>query len=259
MLDLRAADVSRGQRRSADDVYVDRTIASRAGIPDDPRPGNYVVIDVTHFSTTVVELLHAGAECVYVPEERGLEHEFVERNPEARIGGGSGPDYTAPEGYDFFNSPSSVRSVDVAGRPTALTSSNGGAAVTDLRTRGGPDVDVYVASLSNARRVAAFLDALDDDRPVITVAAGSNGKPSPEDTVGGVLVQRYLAGDDPTEAELDLYREVVTAGKAAKYSRKAAIRYRDLLEFATAVDTRTAVPKLDGQRLVDVSDEESDG
>lgn len=230
-------------------------IASRAGVPTDPRPGAYVVVDVTHFSTTVVELFESGATFVHVPEERGAEFAFREEYPDARIGGGSAPDYTPKEGYDFFNSPSSVQDVDVSGRPAALTSSNGGGAVTDLRERGGPDVDVYVGSMSNARAMADHLRGREG--PVVTVAAGSKGKPSPEDTVGAILIQRYLRGDDPTAAELDAYLEVIEAAKAAKYRRKAEVRYRDLVEYSTAVDTRQVVPKLEGQRLVDVS--EADG
>jgi len=240
------------QQLSNPELYVDRMIPSRAGIPDDPRPGNYVVIDVTHFSTTVLELFHAGASCVHVPTERGKEFVFQQQYPEARIGGPSSDDYTPEEGYDFFNSPTSVQSVDIAGRPTALTSSNGGAAVTDLRQRGDSDVEVYVGSLSNATAIADYLRG--SDKPIITVAAGSKGKPSPEDTVGAMLIQRYLADDEPTDEELDRYRELIIAGKAAKYERKAEIRYRDLLDFSVATNTRTAIPKLDGQRLVDVSD-----
>jgi 2-phosphosulfolactate phosphatase len=238
------------------EVYENSIIPSRATIPDEPRPGNYVVIDVTHFSTTVLELLHAGASCVHVPEERGDEFEFKERHPRARIGGGSSADYTPQEGYDFFNSPSNVQTVDVEGRPTALTSSNGGMAITDLRMRGGSDVDVYVGSTSNARAIADFLR--NEEKPTTTVAAGSKGKSSPEDTIGAVLIHRYLTGDDPTDRELGLYREIITAGKAAKYVRKAEIRYRDLLDYSLAINTRTEVPKLEGQRLVDVAEDRSE-
>lgn len=240
-------------RLPVEDPFVDDTIPSRASIPEEPSPGNYVVIDVTHYTTTVVELLHAGATCVHVSEERGDEFAFKEEHPDARIGGGSSDDYTPMEGYDFFNSPSWVQSVDVEGRPTALTSSNGGNAVTDLRKRGGDDVAVYAGTLSNARALADHLRELDE--PVIMVAAGSKGKPSPEDTIGGVLIRRYLEGDEPTDAELNRYHEIITAGKAWKYARKAEIRYRDLLEYSLATNTRSVVPKLEGQRLVDVSDE----
>lgn len=249
--------VSQEQPLSKSDLYVDRMIPSRAQIPEDPKPGNYVVIDVTHFSTTVLELLHGGASFVHVPEERGQEFAFKERHPDARIGGGSSADYTPMDGYDFFNSPSNVQDVDVVGRPTALTSSNGGGAVTDLRKRGNEEVDVYIGSTTNAHPIAEFLRG--EDKPTITVAAGSKGKPSPEDTVGAILIHRYLAGDDPTDEELELYREVIQAGKAAKYIRKAEIRYRDLLDYSITVNTRSEIPKLDGQRLIDVSDTAFDG
>ncbi|WP_222915269.1 hypothetical protein [Natrinema sp. SYSU A 869] len=37
------------------------------------------------------------------------------------------------------------------------------------------------------------------------------------------------------------------------YVDKAEVRVRDLLEYSMRVDARTAIPKLEGQRLVDVA------
>ncbi|WP_135365901.1 2-phosphosulfolactate phosphatase [Halosimplex halophilum] len=236
-----------------EDRLVDRILPSRARIPADPPAGNYVVIDVTHFSTTVVELFENGAEYVHVTEERGDEHAFRDEHPEARIGGGSSDDYTPTEGYDFFNSPTWVQDTDVAGRPTALTSTNGGAAVTDLRLAGGDDVDVYVGTLANARAVADHLDGA--EKPTYMVAAGSKGKPSPEDTVGAVVVGRHVYGDSPTDAERDLYRQVAKLGKAPKYEQKADIRLNDLLEYDLRFSESGVVPELKGQRLHDVGEE----
>jgi 2-phosphosulfolactate phosphatase len=235
------------------DPFIDGMIASRSQIPDELKPANYVVIDVTHYSTTVIELLYRGAAHAHVSEERGDEFAFKESNPKARIGGGSSEDYTPMEGYDFFNSPSSVHRIEVEGRPTALTSSNGGAAVTDLRERSHDEMEVYIGSTTNAKAIAEHLST--SDLPAVTVAAGSKGKPSPEDTVGAVLIHRYLAGDGPSESELDLYADIIRAAKAAKYKKKAEIRYRDLIDFSMAINTRRTIPKLDGQRFVDVSDE----
>ncbi|WP_126663850.1 2-phosphosulfolactate phosphatase [Haloterrigena salifodinae] len=234
-----------------DAQYADGLIPSRGQLPQEPEPANYVVIDVTHYSTTVLELFDAGAEYVHVPEERGDEFAFQEDHPDAKIGGGSSDDYTPTEGYDFFNSPSYVHEVDVDGRPTAITSTNGGAAVTDLRKRGGDDIDIYVGATANAAAVADHLRG--DDKPTIPVAAGSKLKPSPEDTVGAVLIRRYLDGNPPSEAELAAYQEIIEAGKLAKYVDKADIRVRDLLEYSKRIDVHTAVPKLEGQRLVDVA------
>ncbi|MBZ6495164.1 2-phosphosulfolactate phosphatase [Natrinema longum] len=226
-------------------------VPSRVRIPDDPAPGNYVVIDVAQFSTTVPELLANGAEYVYITEERGKEPAFKEEHPRAKIGGGSGPNYEGEAGYDFFNSPSFVQDVDVAGRPTAMTSTNGGNAVTDLRLAGGDDVEIYVGGLTNGKAVADHLR--DSDRETYFVAAGSNGKPSPEDTVGALYIARHLHGVPPTEEQRETYREVVQFGKGPKYEEKPQVKRTDLYEYTLAFDSREIVPKLEGQRLVDAA------
>jgi 2-phosphosulfolactate phosphatase len=237
--------------RRIDETLGDQVLPSRAAIPADPPAGDYIVIDVTHFSTTVVELLANGAEYVHVTERRGDEHAFREDHPGAKIGGGSNSDYRPESGYDFFNSPSYVQVVDIEGRPTALTSTNGGAAVTDLRQQGDENVTVYVGGLVNAAALAAHLT--NHDRPTYLVAAGSRGKPSPEDIVGAVVIGRYLAGQPPIESEQELYEQVAYLGKARKYAKKAEIRTTDLVEYDLQFSERAVVPKLEGQKLYDVN------
>ncbi|KAA9396469.1 2-phosphosulfolactate phosphatase [Haloarcula sp. CBA1130] len=226
-------------------------IPGRAQIPKDPDPGNYVVVDIAQFSTTVPELFANGAAYIYITEERGNEPEFKAENPDTKIGGSSGPNYRGEDGYDFFNSPSFVQDVDVDGRPTAMTSTNGGNAVTDLRLAGGEDVDIYVGGLTNGKAVADHL--ADDDRETYFVAAGSKGKPSPEDLVGALYIARYLHGKPLTPEQREVYREVVQFGKGPKYEQKPPIKRRDLYEYTLNFDSRDVVPKLDGQRLYDVS------
>lgn len=230
---------------------VDRVIPARAQIPEDPAPGNYVVVDVVQFSTTVPELFANGAKYVHITEERGDEPAFKERNPEARIGGGSGPNYRGEPGYDFFNSPSFVQDVDVDGRPTAMTSTNGGNAVTDLRLAGGDDVTVYVGGLTNGVALADYLR--EQSEPTYFVAAGSNGKPSPEDVVGALYIARHLFDDPPTDRERALYREMVAFAKGPKYEHRPPVKRTDLYEYALQFDSREVVPKLEGQKLYDVS------
>lgn len=231
---------------------LERMIPARAQIPDDPDPGNYVVVDVAQFSTTVPELFANGAEYIYITEERGNEPAFQEEHPRAKIGGASGPDYRGEPGYDFFNSPSYVQDVDVAGRPTAMTSTNGGNAVTDLRLAGGDDVDIYVGGLTNGVALADHLRHQDTE--TYFVAAGSNGKPSPEDVAGALYIARHLHEDPPTEAERAVYREMVEFSKGAKYEQRPEIKRTDLYEYVLEFDSRDVVPKLDGQKLYDVGD-----
>ena len=241
---------------SAEDVAeglpLDRMIPGRAQIPDDPAPGDYVVVDVTQFSTTVAELFARGVEYVHITEERGDERAFKQAVPEARIGGGSGPAYEGEPGYDFFNSPSVVQDVDLDGRPTAMTSTNGGNAVTDLRLAGDTDVTVYVGGLTNAEALARHL--ADRSEPTHFVAAGSGGKPSPEDVAGALYIARHLHGDAPTARERAVYREMVVGSKGAAYEQKPAIKRTDLYEYALDFDSQPAVPRLEGQKLYDVAD-----
>ena len=227
----------------------ERHVPRKEEIPTDPRPGNYVVIDVMHFSTTVVELLEMGAEYVHITDERGDEFDFRADNPEALIGGGSTDDYEPAEGYDFFNSPSYVQRLDVEGRPVSMTSSNGGRAIASLRERGGADVDVYVGSTTNAAALGAYLR--DDDRPVHLVSSGSKGEVAVEDHIGATLVSRYLDGVPVAETELDLFRRQLKRAKGVDYVDKHPIRRRDVLEYAMDVNARAVVPKMEDDVLVD--------
>lgn len=239
---------------AGESLPIDRMIPARSQIPEALEPGNYVVVDVAQFSTTVPELFANGAEYIYITEERGNEPAFKKTNPRAKIGGGSGPNYRGEEGYDFFNSPSYVQDVDVEGRPTAMTSTNGGNAVTDLRLAGGDDVDIYVGGLTNGAVLADHLRK--QDAETYFVAAGSNGKPSPEDVAGALFIARHLFEGAPKERELSVYREMVTFSKGPKYERKPQIKRTDLHEYALNFNSRDIVPKLDGQKLYDVAGDE---
>jgi len=229
---------------------IDRMIPSRAQIPEDPNPGNYVVVDVAQFSTTVPELFANGAEYIHITEDRGDEPAFKRDNPRARIGGGSGPEYQGEPGYDFFNSPSFVQDVDVAERPTAMTSTNGGNAVTDLRLAGSDDIEIYVGGLTNGVALADHLRERDGE--TYFVAAGSGGKPSPEDIAGALFIARHLFENPPTDRELSVYLDMVKFSKGPKYERRPRIKRTDLYKYALDVDSRDVVPKLDGQKLYDV-------
>ena len=65
----------------------DRLVPRCEEIPDDPPPGDYVVVDTLHFSNTVIELLARGASHVHVTDERGEEFAYRERHSDAVIGG----------------------------------------------------------------------------------------------------------------------------------------------------------------------------
>ena len=220
-------------------------------LPADPPPGNYVVIDVMYFSTTVVELLGNDASYVHVTDERGEEFDFRADNPLARIGGATTPEYEPVDGYDFFNSPSYVQSVDVADRPVSMTSTNGGRTVTELKASGGDDVDVYVGTTTNAATLARHLRA--DENPTYLVSAGTKGDCAIEDDVGAALIDRYLNGAPPSTAVLAAYSDLLETVRGPEYLQKSEVRRADVEEYVTAINSRSVVPKLVGDRLVDVA------
>lgn len=231
----------------------DRFIPRCEEIPSSPEPGDYVVVDTMYFSTTVVELLENGAAYVHVTERRGDEIAFKREYPDARIGGDRMRGYEPAEGYDFFNSPSYVQSLDVEGRPVAMTSTNGGRAVDALRDADG--VSVYVGGPTNATALANHLDST--ERPTYLVSAGSRGFIATEDHIGATIIGRRLAGDPLSDRERDRFRRGIELAKGRQYKYSHPIRQRDVEDFATSIDTRTVIPRLEGDRLVDVSTPES--
>jgi len=232
--------------------FESKLIDSRAAIPGVPGPGDYVVIDVTHFSTTVAELLGLGAEYVHITDERGDEFAYREENPEALIGGGKTEAYEPHEGYDFFNSPSYVQDLPLSERPASMTSKNGGTAVARLRRRGGDDVSVFVGGYTNARALADYLDGR--DRPTYLVSCGSSGERTMDDLLGAVVIDRYLRDEPLSEAECEHFASLLVTSKGPGYADKHETRQRDLHEFATDINSRKVVPKLDGDRLVDATE-----
>lgn len=216
-------------------------------LPANPPAGNYVVIDVLHFSNTVLELLANGASPVHITDQRGQEPAFKALNPAALIGGSRTPDFEPEPGYDFYNSPSYVQQLDVAGRPASFWSSNGGRALVGLRSRDRADIEVYVGSTMNARAVGHHLRAQSD--PTYLVAAGSRGELAVEDLVGATLISRYLDGLPPSETELELFGRQVRQAKGQAYVESHPRRRRDVEEYAMHFNSRDLVPKLTGETL----------
>lgn len=233
---------------------LDERLVERCEALPDPLPaGDYVVVDVMFFSTTVVELLANGAECVHVPDERGGEFDFRRRRPTALVGGEPTRAYEPADGYDFFNSPSDVQRLPVEGRPVSMTSTNGGRTVATLRARSDnrDDVDVFVGSTLNAAALAEHLRGREARTHL--VSAGTRGSVAVEDHIGATLVSRYLDDLAPAEAELDLFREHLSVAKGEDYTDTHECRRRDVRAYAMDVNARSVVPRLDGDALVDAA------
>jgi 2-phosphosulfolactate phosphatase len=114
---------------------------------------------------------------------------------------------------------------------------------------------VYVASTTNARAVGHALR--ETTGPITLVAAGRDGDPVPEDVLGALLVSRHATGT-PVDAELRENYARRLRDLRGPLSEIPEHRRRDIAEFVTAIDSRSVVPRLDGDRLVDAADTASD-
>jgi len=226
-----------------------RVLPTRETLPENPTPGTYVVVDVMYFSTTVVELLAGGASCVHVPLARSDPTAFKRVNPEAHVGGEGTGDGRPLARYDFFNSPSDIRRLDLADTPVSMTSDNGGRTVADLRTV--DDCTVLVGSTINAAAVGGALRRADG--PVSLVCAGSDGANAPEDHLGARLIAHHATGNVVDTETREAFRDRLTELRGP-LERLPRSRQRDIIEHVAAIDSRSIVPELDGDRLVDTSD-----
>jgi 2-phosphosulfolactate phosphatase len=229
--------------------HVDRCEA----LPDDLPPGDYVVIDVIFFSTTVIELFADGLASLTVVAEKPDTLAFREEHPDALAGGNHDADYDAAGDYDFHNSPTFVRSLDAEGRRAAMTSTNGGRAVNRLREQGAgdrDDVSVYLGSTTNAEALADHLP----DRDTYLVSAGYKGDIAVEDHIGAIRIGRQIADVRLTNAEETVFRRELPTAKGDEYRATAhPTRRADLDDRITDFDAHAVVPKLVDGRFVDVA------
>lgn len=224
--------------------FDDNLIPKTEDIPQDVPPGAYVIVDVLFFSTTAVEILANGAEYIYMTEQRGDEIEYQQDNPRALIGGDRTEDFEPVDGYDFFNSPSYVNSVDLEGRPVAMTSSNAGRTINRLT---GHDVDVYIAGPQNARATANHLR--EKDQEIYPVCAGTRGEVNIEDKIGAALFGRELHESPISRVEEEIYQWMITVAKGEDYADKHPVRREDIDEYSTSFNSRDLVVELEGRRL----------
>lgn len=215
-------------------------------VPTDPPAGAYVLVDACYFSTTVVELLSEGAAFVDV-RPQGDEHAVRETHPEALVGGEGTGSFEPAAGYDFFNSPTDVQRLDLAGRPVGFSSNNGGGALRALADRLGPDSALYVGSTTNARALAAHLA----ERPVYPVAVGAGGRVAVEDNVAAAAIARRLADGRPDPAERAALAGALRLAKGRECAKRTDGRGADIGLIAD-VRSRPVVSRVSDVRVVDV-------
>lgn len=158
------------------------------------------------------------------------------------------------EGFDFGNSPFAYACDKVSGKTVVLTTTNGTHAINESRNA----LQIVIGSFLNLTALCNWLKAQPYD--ILLLCAGWKNKFNLEDTLfaGAVVHQLNSQGytpDDSSIAAEDLY----IAGKndLNEYLKKTSHSERlkrlgieEDIRFCLNVDLTTAIPVLEGDRLV---------
>jgi len=211
-----------------------------------------VIIDVFRATSSICYGIENGAEAI-IPvaeveecaayREKGLNYLLAAER-----------DGKVVDGFDFGNSPFSYTPDKVAGKTVVLTTTNGTHALHISRSA----KKIVIGSFLNLTALCNWLKTQND--PILLVCAGWKNNFNLEDTLfAGAVVEQLKSGnfklDDAAIAANDLFQ----AGKhdINEYLKKTSHseRLKKLgiekdIEFCLQVDLTTAIPFLDGDKLV---------
>jgi 2-phosphosulfolactate phosphatase len=211
-----------------------------------------VIIDIFRATSSICYGIENGAEAIIPVSEveecaayrnKGVDYLLAaERNGEVVAG------------FDFGNSPFSYTAEKVAGKTVVLTTTNGTHALHLSRRA----KQVLIGSFLNITSLCSYLKKQEGN--ILLVCAGWQNNFNLEDTLfaGAVIEQLKESGyilDDPAIAANDLFQ--IGKNDISKYLGKTSHgeRLRKLgiekdIEFCLQVDLTTAIPVLQGEKLV---------
>ena len=211
-----------------------------------------VVIDIFRATSSICYGIENGAEAI-IPvseveecaayREKGLDHLLAaERNGEVVAG------------FDFGNSPFSYTKEKVSGKTVVLTTTNGTHALHLSRKA----KKIVIGSFLNLTSLCNWLKTQNES--ILLVCAGWKNNFNLEDTLfaGAVVEQLKESGytlDDPAMAANDLFQ--IGKNDIGQYLSKTSHgeRLKKLgiekdIAFCLQIDVTTAIPILDGEKLV---------
>lgn len=211
-----------------------------------------VIIDIFRATSSICYGIENGAEAI-IPvaqveecaayREKGLDYLLAaERNGEV------------VEGFDFGNSPFSYTAEKVAGKTVVLTTTNGTHALhLSIKAK-----KIVIGSFLNLSALCNWLK--DQQENILLVCAGWKNNFNLEDTLfaGAVVDQLKASGyqlDDPSIAANDLFQLGKSdlnlyLQKTAHSERLKKLGIEEDIRFCLQVDLTTAIPVLEGERLV---------
>ncbi len=211
-----------------------------------------VIIDIFRATSSICYGIENGAEAIIPVAEVEECEAYRQTHPGHLVA--AERDGKVVEGFDFGNSPFSYTTEKVAGKTIVLTTTNGTQALHLSRKA----KKIVIGSFLNLTALCNWLKTQNEN--VLLVCAGWKNNFNLEDTLfAGAVVDQLKALDykldDAAIAANDLYE----AGKndINEYLKKTSHseRLKKLgiekdIEFCLQIDIATAIPVLDGERLV---------
>ncbi len=169
--------------------------------------GLTVIIDVFRAFSLEAYLFDRGAECIFPVADLDIAYAMKRKDPQLLLIGERGGKMC--EGFDFGNSPSAVKSLDLRGRRIVHTTSAGTQGIENaVRAQ-----EILTGSFVNAKATADYI-LKKDPQTVSLVCMGNAGTSSAEeDLLCAEYIRTLLKGEsDPwIDAKLPALKD--TAGK----------------------------------------------
>ena len=210
-----------------------------------------VVIDIFRATTSICYGIDNGAEAIIPVSQVEECLAYQEIHPEYLLAAERNGEVV--DGFDFGNSPFSYTKEKVNGKTIVLTTTNGTHALH--LSRGAKRV--IIGSFLNITSVCNWLK--DQHENVLLVCSGWKNNFNLEDTLFAGAVTEQLKGkfriDDAAIAANDLFQIAKNdlSGYLAKTSHSERLKKLGIekdIAFCLNVDTTTAIPVLDGERLI---------
>lgn len=211
-----------------------------------------VIIDVFRATTSICYGIENGAEAI-IPVSKVEEcSAYIEKGFDYLLA--AERDGEVVSGFDFGNSPFSYTKEKVSGKTVVLTTTNGTHALHLSRRA----KKIVIGSFLNLTALCNWLKLQQEN--TLLVCSGWKNNFNLEDTLfaGAVVEQLKEHGfrlDDPAIAANDMYNLAKDdlngyLKKTSHSARLKALGIEKDIEFCLNVDVTTAIPVLDGERLV---------
>ncbi len=211
-----------------------------------------VIIDIFRATSSICYGIDNGASAIIPVSQVEECAAYVEKGLDYLLA--AERDGKVVEGFDFGNSPFSYTKEKVAGKTIVLTTTNGTHALH--LSRGAKKI--VIGSFLNVTALCNWLKGQNEN--ILLVCAGWKNNFNLEDTLFAGAVVDQLQGanfkpDDAAIAASDLYQigknDINAYLKKTSHSeRLKKLGIEKDIEFCLQVDLTTAIPVLEGERLV---------